>query len=105
MALAASVEKPVSSLLLAATEDGRKGEETLRTLQAWVGTQREVLKGLQLLPDRDDLAQLSRYEASLFRDLQRTLYELEARKARRRGETVHLAQIQVETGPAAGSGG
>jgi hypothetical protein len=46
-------------------------------------------------PDLDELAKLQRYEAHLERVLFRSLHELEALQARRRGETAPLGRIEV----------
>ena len=46
-------------------------------------------------PDFDELGKLQRYEAHLERMLFRSLHELEARQARRRGEAAPLGRIEV----------
>lgn len=51
----------------------------------------------QLVPDREDLDRLIRYEAHLNRQLYQALHELEARQARRAGEPAPLARLDVNT--------
>ena len=47
------------------------------------------------------LDNIMRYEAHLHRQCLQTLHELEALQARRRGETPHLARLDVSASPAA----
>ena len=57
--------------------------------------------GTRLLPSSDVIAKVTRYEAHLHRTYIQTLHELEALQARRRGERVPLARLDI-SGPPAG---
>ena len=54
-----------------------------------------------LVLDARNLDNIMRYEAHLHRQCLQTLHELEALQARRRGETPHLARLDVSASPAA----
>ena len=62
---------------------------------------RSAAKARRILPSKDDLMQIIRYEAHLHRQYIQTLHELEAIQARRRGERVPLARLDI-SGPPAG---
>jgi len=54
----------------------------------------------RLVPAGDALDRILRYETHLHRLLLQTLHELEALQARRRGEPVHLARLDISSPPA-----
>jgi hypothetical protein len=55
----------------------------------------------RLLPAPTDLDKVMRYETHLHRQLLQTLHELEAIQARRRGEKVNLARLDINSPPRA----
>jgi len=55
----------------------------------------------RLLPSPSVVANITRYEAHLHRQYIQSLHELEALQARRRGERVPLARLDI-SGPPAG---
>ncbi len=55
----------------------------------------------RVLPTRDDLEKIMRYEAHLHRQCLQTLHELEALQARRQGERTPLTRLDVSAPPAA----
>jgi hypothetical protein len=50
----------------------------------------------EILPSEEKLKTISRYEAHLSREMYKALHELEAMKARGRGETTPLARVDVD---------
>ena len=53
------------------------------------------MRRMRLLPEEPALQKIVRYEAHLNRQLYQALHELEAMKARRRGEAAPLARLDV----------
>ena len=58
----------------------------------------QMQAGVRMIPDRDTLNIITRYESHLHRQLLQTLHELEAMQDRRRGHQTPLARIDF-TGP------
>ena len=54
-----------------------------------------MLRPERMLPEKDDLDRLIRYEAHLTRQLYHALHELQALQSRRRGEPAPLARLSV----------
>lgn len=54
---------------------------------------------MRIIPWKDDLARVMRYEAQLHRQFLQTLHELEAAQARRRGERAPLARFDISSSP------
>ncbi len=78
-------------------EAHRKVRLALRSLEEGISAYEEATaeRAARARPDLDELGKLQRYEAHLERVLYRALHELEARQARRRGESAPLAQLEV----------
>lgn len=55
---------------------------------------------LRIIPWKDNLDNIMRHESQLHRQLLQTHHELEALQARRRGEPVHLARLDISSPPA-----
>lgn len=53
----------------------------------------------RILPSDSDLARIMRHETHLHRQWVQTLHELQALQARRRGEPVHLARLDISSPP------
>jgi len=100
--LAQVVGKPLPAMLGKARKAGKAREATLRKLKTWVHTEQQLLEPLQLLPRPDELPHLMRYEAHLSRLLFQTIREIEARQARRRGESTPLVRVDINSAPADG---
>lgn len=53
----------------------------------------------RIIPWKDTLEKVMRYESQLQRQLLQTHHELEAVQARRRGEPAHLARLDINAPP------
>lgn len=59
----------------------------------------DLQRELRIIPWRDQLEKIMRYESHLHRQWVQTLHEIEALQTRRRGEQVHLARLDISTSP------
>lgn len=64
------------------------GPEDMETMERWLMD--------RLIPEEKELNLLMRYEGRLHRHLLQLLHELEAMKARRRGESAPLARLDIQ---------
>ena len=88
---AGDLRKRVFATLAALVERrGRDVEEVLR--------EQDSMRRERLLPPAQTLIAVSKYEAHLNRQLYQAVHELEALQARRRGQPIPLARVQISAG-------
>ena len=87
---AGDLRKRVFATLAALVERRGRDLEELR--------EQDSMRRERLLPPAQTLIAVSKYEAHLNRQLYQAVHELEALQARRRGQPIPLARVQISAG-------